>query len=292
MEEVNHMKKNLSRLLLIAALLLLQAIPVMSYGAERTVTAKLPTFRVQINGTIVDSARAEFPLLVYKDITYMPMTYDFCNLIGLESSWTKEEGLKVSIRNNDVIPTIIEPKKYKKNSSKMTAYVIETPVTINGKLIDNNKERYPLLRYRDITYFPLTFKFTSEAFNIYNNFNDGIGLQIYSENRFFYKYYPKDSQKQYTDFRVSSILFEMVATTISDGSDKYPSNNVALYESHQCGVPRYPKYEGVKYYGYRLDENGSLKVNTDSKLTPFEFTTTAISNLNNPAVEEIELFFL
>lgn len=283
------MKRNMVRILFIVILLILQVMPAVSYGAERTVTAKLPTFRVQINGTIVDSTIAEFPLLVYKDITYMPMTYDFCNLIGLESSWTKEEGLKVSIRNNDTIPTITEPQNYKKNSSKVTASVVETPVTINGKLIDNSKEKYPFLRFRNITYFPLTFKFTTEAFNIYNNFNDGIGLQIYSENKFFYKYYPNNSQKQYTDFRVSSILFEMAAITISDGSDKYPSNNMALYESHYCGIPRYPEYEGVKYYGYLLDGKGGLKVNTDSKLTPFGFCTTVISDLKNPVVEEIEL---
>lgn len=290
MEVVSDMKKNIMSIILIVTVLILQVMPVMSYGSEKTVTAKLPTFKVQINGTIVDSTIAEFPLIVYKDITYMPMTYDFCNLIGLESSWTEEEGLKVSIRNNDAIPTITETKNYKKNTSRVTAYVIETPVTINGKLIDNSKETYPLLRYRNITYFPLTFKFTKEEFNIYNNFNYDIGLQIYSENRFFYNYYPNDSQKKYTDFRVSSILFEMVAITISDGSDKYPSNNVALYESYKCGIPRYPEYEGVKYYGYLPDGNGGLKVNKDSKLTPFGFCTTVISDLKNTVPEEIKLF--
>lgn len=284
------MKKNRIGILLTVILVILQVTPVMSYGAERTVTAKLPIFTVQINGTVVDSTIAEFPLLVYKDITYMPMTYDFCNLIGLESGWTKEEGLKVSIRKSDAIPTITEGKNNKKNSSRVTAYIIETPVTINGQLIDNSKETYPLLRYRDITYFPLTFKFTKEAFNIYNNFNSDIGLQIYSENKFFYSYYPKNSQTQYTDFRVSSILFKMAAVTVSDGSNKYLPNNVALYESHECGKPRYPKYEGTKYYGYLPDGNGGLKVNTGSKLTPFGFCTTAISDLKNPKSEEIELF--
>jgi len=278
------------RILIIVTLLIVQGMPVISYGAERTVNVKLPTFRVQINGTIVDSTTAEYPLLVYKDITYMPMTYDFCNLIGLESSWTKEEGLKVSIRNNKEIPTINETINNKKNPLRVTAYVIETPVTINGKLIDNSKETYPLLRYRDITYFPLTFRFTKEEFNIYNNFNHDIGLQIYSENKFFYNYYPNDSQKKHSDFRVSSILYEMVAIAISDGSDKFPTNNVKLYKSHKSGIPIYPEYEGEKYYGYLPDGNGGLKVNTDSKLTPFGFYTTVISDLKNPVPVEIELF--
>ncbi|WP_027398458.1 hypothetical protein [Anaerovorax odorimutans] len=284
------MKKNRGIILFVITLIVFQTMPVISYGAEKMVTVNIPTFRVQINGTVVDSSTAEFPLLVYKDITYMPMTYDFCNLIGLKSSWTKEEGLNISIRNDDSIPTVTETKNNKKNSSKVIAYIAEIPITVNNQKIDNSKETYPFLIYKDITYFPLTFKWTKEAFNIYNNFNYDIGLQIYSENRFFYKYYPDNNQKQYTDFRVSTILFEMAAINISDGSDKYPSNNVALYKSNNCGIPKYPEFVGTKYYGYQPDGNGGLKVNTDSKLTPFEFYTTAISDLKNPVPEEVELF--
>lgn len=35
----------------------------------------------------VNSKTAKYPLLVYKDVTYMPMTYDYCNLLGLESNY-------------------------------------------------------------------------------------------------------------------------------------------------------------------------------------------------------------
>ena len=39
-----------------------------------TITATLPAHTVTINGQVLDSAYAPYPLLVYKDITYLPLT--------------------------------------------------------------------------------------------------------------------------------------------------------------------------------------------------------------------------
>lgn len=264
---------------------------VNSFAAEKTVNVALPSFRVQINGTIVDSKTAEYPLLIYKNITYMPMTYDYCNLLGLESEWTKAKGLTVSLRKNGTIPTITEPSAKSNNLLSVVANVVSTPITINNTKIDNVKEPYPFLRYRDVTYFPLTFKFTNKAFNIYSNFLPDSGLGVYSENKFFYKYYPNNSKLQSTDLRISSILYLMTAINISDGTGNYPSNNVKQYCYQHNGKALLPNYKGIKYYGYLPDGKGGLKVNIDSKLSTGQLFTTEIANRKNPKPIQVELQF-
>jgi len=276
---------------LVFAFLVCHCMAFISYGAEKTVRVALPAFRVQINGTIVNSKTANYPLLVYKDITYMPMTYDYCNLLGLESSWTKEGGLNVSLRANNTVPTVTEQESADNNQSHVTATVVETPITINGKKINNLKEPYPFLRYKDITYFPLTFKFTHEEFNIYSNFIPDIGLGVYSENKFFYRYYPKGSKQQYMDLRLSTILYSMVAINIFDGTGNYPSNNVAKYDYYRFGAPLYPNFKGVKYYGYLPDGNGGLKANVNSKLSIGDLLTTEIDDIQHPTPINVELSF-
>jgi hypothetical protein len=262
-----------------------------SFAAERTVKASLPAFRVQINGVTVNSKTSEYPLLVYKNITYMPMTYDYCNLLGLESNWTKEEGLVISLRNNNFIPTITEGSSKYNNASWMTATITDAPITLNNRKIDNSKEPYPFLRYKDITYFPLTFQFLKEEFNIYTNFLPDAGLAVYSENKYFYKYYAEGSELQSTDLRISSILYLMAAITISDGTEKYPANNVRQYRYEYPGVTISPDFKDVKYYGYLPDGSGGLKANTDSKLHIGELVTTEISSLENPEPVQVELGF-
>lgn len=260
-----------------------------SFATEKTVKASLPKFRVQINGTIVDSKTAEYPLLVYRDITYMPMTYDYCNLLGLESEWSKAKGLTVSLRKNGTIPTITEPSAKRSNPSTVVANVVSTPITINNTKIHNVKEPYPFLRYGDVTYFPLTYKFTNKAFNIYTNFLPDSGLGVYSENKFFYKYYPNNSKLQSTDLRISSILYLMTAINISDGTGNYPSNNVKQYCYQDNGKALLPNYKGIKYYGYLPDGNGGFKVNMKSKLSTGQLLTTEIADIDNPKPIQVEL---
>lgn len=50
-------------------------------------TAVLPTFDVEINGIKIENNNRQFPLLVYDDITYVPMTYFDCRYLGLSTDW-------------------------------------------------------------------------------------------------------------------------------------------------------------------------------------------------------------
>lgn len=52
---------------------------------------------------------------------------------------------------------------------------------VNGEVIDNSKEKYPLLLFRDVTYFPLTWRFAVDEFGWNYTFDMEQGLQIASK---------------------------------------------------------------------------------------------------------------
>jgi hypothetical protein len=81
------MKRGL--LYLVVTLVLVITIPAAAYGAQagNTVSVTLPEFKVTLNGEEVDNSYSKYPLIVYKDITYFPMTYNDCRFLGLESYW-------------------------------------------------------------------------------------------------------------------------------------------------------------------------------------------------------------
>ena len=162
--------------------LFLPGIP--AYAA--TVQVTLPTFDVTLNGIKIDNATRQYPLIVYKDITYFPMTYDDCRFLGLESNYTAKDGLDIDKtgiggRYNDY-------KMQESNPKKAAAQIAAFPIRLNGKTIDNNKEAYPLLLYKDITYFPLTWQFAVDGFGWDYSFDHSRGLVISSNNNYSKEY--------------------------------------------------------------------------------------------------------
>lgn len=158
-----------------------------TFGASRQVTVTIPKFPVILNDLKFDNNDYErYPLLVYKDITYFPMTFYQSNLLNLNTSWTAEGGLVITKGNLET------PKKFayethatNRNSRNQTATIIDSKVTVNGKAIDNRNEPYPLLLFRNITYFPMTWRFAVEEFGWNYTFNNKAGLNIRADS-FFY----------------------------------------------------------------------------------------------------------
>ena len=63
-------------------------------------TASIPTFPVRINGKLYDSTKEQHPLLLFRDVTYLPITWDFCHN---EFQWEIENALEeghISITNS------------------------------------------------------------------------------------------------------------------------------------------------------------------------------------------------
>ena len=132
------------------------SLSICASAANNQVAVSIPSFSVSLNELKFDNNdQAKYPLLVYRDITYFPMTYYQAQLLNLSSAWTAEGGL-VSEKEDPETPKLFsyESVSSQKNSKKQNAAIIDSKVTVNGKVIDNKTEMYPLLLFRDITYFP------------------------------------------------------------------------------------------------------------------------------------------
>ncbi|OPH62211.1 hypothetical protein BC351_02530 [Paenibacillus ferrarius] len=151
-----------------------------SRAADMSVRVTLPDFVVNLNGHTVENQYRKYPLLVYRDITYFPMTWNDTRLLGLEANWSPSEGL--TIKQSQVTSSYEPYKTDRRNAAAYAAEVPASSVTINGKTIDNSKEEYPLLSFRDMTYFPLTWGFAHNEFGWDYRWDDAKGLSITSFN--------------------------------------------------------------------------------------------------------------
>ena len=151
---------------------------IMVYAAE---TATIPSFDVHFNGNKVESEYREYPLLLYKDITYFPMTYFDSRHLGLVTEWDSTTNtLNISKMNINSILTAY--KSESKNPIKNDVSICNFNIVVNGKAIDNKTEQYPLLTFRDVTYFPLTWRFAHDEFGWEYSFDNDTGLSINSSN--------------------------------------------------------------------------------------------------------------
>ena len=170
------MKKLTKTLLLTVALSAGLSMPAMAANVQAT----LPTFPVTLNGTAIDNSYRQYPLLVYNNITYFPMTYYDCRFLGVETEWTQANGLK--IEKASLTGAYHADNSNKKNGKTATAQVATGKITVNGKTIANSKEKYPLLVYRDVTYFPLTWNYAVNEFGWQYSYDNQKGLVIDAGN--------------------------------------------------------------------------------------------------------------
>ena len=142
----------------VLALIVITSVVLSMMMVYATETATIPSFDVHFNGNRVESEEREYPLLLYKDITYFPMTYFDSRHLGIEARWDGEtHTLTISKENINAVLTAY--KSEKKNDVKNSVAICSFNIVVNGKKIDNSKEEYPLLTFRDVTYFPLTWRF-------------------------------------------------------------------------------------------------------------------------------------
>ena len=149
---------------------------------QQVVEVALPSFAVTVNGREIDNSRRAYPFIIYNDITYFPMTYDDCLSLDLDATWSADSGLRIETRDRAVIFPNEERRRAAQDGTNtaLSAAIVDFPVIVNGFPIDNRQETYPLLLFRDITYFPLTWRFTVEEFAWENAFDAENGLRISS----------------------------------------------------------------------------------------------------------------
>ena len=155
--------------------------PSSADAAARSARVTIPKFPVTLNGTRIDSLYREYPLITYKDITYFPMTFYDSRYLGLETIWNNNE-MGLFINKTGASGLYRDYRGVKKNTGYGTATVCPFPVKVNGADIDNANEEYPLLLFRGVTYFPMTWRFCRDMFGWEYEFTEKDGLKITSAN--------------------------------------------------------------------------------------------------------------
>ncbi|MCH4890701.1 hypothetical protein EZV73_24185 [Acidaminobacter sp. JC074] len=163
----------MKKIVLIFCMIMLLA--TTAYAEE--VEVVIPEFDVTINGNIIDNQTEQYPFITYKGITYIPMTWDLSYALGLELNWEPSNGLKVSKR--DKMKVYVQKEKTYNNLGKpYPAEAVSFPVKVNGKAFDNSIADYPLLNFRNITYFPMTYDYMVNEFNSGYKWDDILGLLV------------------------------------------------------------------------------------------------------------------
>lgn len=149
---------------LILALSLLISVLSVNVSAK-TATATIPDYSFTLGNASVYYQDSEYPLLSYKNITYFPMTFDYCRKLCLATSWDNEKGLYIAYQKNlDSLATLpIYNTTYNTKWNKVE--IPEYGIYINGKAYDNLNAEYPFLNFRGVTYCPVTWDLATNEFN-------------------------------------------------------------------------------------------------------------------------------
>lgn len=134
--------------------------------------AVVPNYAVNLSGHAVDNTKLQYPLLNYKNVTYIPMTYNNSKSLGL---LTKQEGTILNIDKQDAGFTQDLAGECKVNEKKAVSKT-NLIVYANGNLLVQESD-YPFLMYNNIVYLPLTYNI-GQALGIGITWDAVNGIQV------------------------------------------------------------------------------------------------------------------
>lgn len=151
-------------------------------SALESVQVQIAPFKTQISDIAVYNYGVEYPIITYKDISYIPMTYNLCKKLDIQAGFDPDKGLYI-VKLSESMPTARVENCFGEavvNSADedYTAYLPEYPIYLNGIKIDNKAEEYPVLNFRGITYFPLTYRFCENDLKLMTSFSEERGLVV------------------------------------------------------------------------------------------------------------------
>lgn len=163
--------------LVLVLVMVMMIIPGTFAQNDEEVIVTLPNFDVTLNGQVIDNVTEQYPFIQYKGITYIPMTWDLSSALGLKTKWSKEDGLSI-MKADSASYYMQKGEAVNVIGKSYSAKLVDFPVQVNGKTIDNSKETYPILNFKNITYFPMTYYFMVTEFNSGYKWDDKTGLSV------------------------------------------------------------------------------------------------------------------
>lgn len=237
------MKKFLGLIIIISTLFC--SLSFNASAKDNAVTVVIPDYQIIIDGSAVYYADSLYPFLNYKGITYLPMTYEYSRAMNLTTGWLEGTAFMVAYQPSDEPLPIYETVTNKKYDTAVvpTGYNIY----VNAKKIDNNTAEYPLLNFRGVTYFPLTWEYAVEEFGWKISFESNI-LKIDTENNTAYRW-------SLVEKREDDVVLELYygkEMSLEDGSIKH--DWITEYYSLD-----YNTGKTVQLYDYTLKESDALR---------------------------------
>lgn len=158
----------------------------INVGLCQSKTAYLPTYKITVNGQIIDNKKNEFPFLVCNNTTYMPMTYMLNRFMGINLYIYKTNRSNIKrayvglakIESED----FVYPEVSKVNPKKVTVKPLNMPLQLNNIGYNNNDEKMCInpapFVFRDVIYLPLTREIMIEELGWNFTWNKENGLII------------------------------------------------------------------------------------------------------------------
>lgn len=139
------------------------------------------SFDVVLNGRVYDSKSCDYPMLYYKEITYLPLTADNMAYMGLSfellpgesKAYVKCAPITSDKHSADTTPLWIDPM-YK------PLYIPETEVEVIGGMPQNNYPDYPFIMYKSVYYMPMTWEYMHDVLGWQYCFDHENGLVVNS----------------------------------------------------------------------------------------------------------------
>jgi hypothetical protein len=275
------------------------------FGAAQNVPVTIPQFNVTLNGLEFNPAIFEdlwertdfwqdeqYPLLLYRGVTYFPMTRNKCNLLNLDVSWTREGGLSVSAGDPVAWKDFEYELQETKNQRSQSAAVAALPVAVNGKRIDNEEEPYPLLTFRDVTYFPLTWRFAVDEFGWDYSFSNETGLEIRADNAVQIFHLPYDGLKTALYSKGGLQIWterRVLAHTTPDSANLYVSRDGAVRRMGQTGRDWFGELGGINGMDYTANILFEVRGDWVYTVHTAALNTLAVPCRVNISTGEIEL---
>lgn len=145
------------------ALVLLNSAVFASTEAPSSVEATIASVTLEIDGQAVDNLRSLYPLLMYNDITYFPITGNYMLALGLEKGGDFTSGLTVKTGSagaqklvQDLMPA---DQADHVADSAVTADLRVSPIVVQGQEVQHLESDWPFLFYNDVTYMPATWEY-------------------------------------------------------------------------------------------------------------------------------------
>ncbi len=226
------MKRFIAMILAAVIICLCQISQATAARAEESVPVTIVDFPVNINYELYNLPYSgynkmeycEYPMIAYKGITYFPLTYYNCNLIGVTLELRDGQAF---INKAD----FTEPMPYFSDQSDEAPdnplYAQKAPFTVNVNGAVYDDVNYPFLFYKNIVYLPLTWTVVHDIMGwsyYFGDWSDTVRVEEEAIKLFTDSYYYYSSGDSFFE-----ITEENLGATVAPGKTYWGKNGVRVY---------------------------------------------------------------